>query len=148
MKKPATIFDHIANITYKKVPWENLSELDQKSFSPYLINRWLSMNIGLIEIIDLFQQYTIGPLSRKHVYQLYYDILPAKKMFSKYIKGNKVDKYKPELVEFVRRTHMVSKREANQYLDIFLKDKIGIEFLKDLLKKYGKSDKEIKGILK
>ena len=43
---------------------------------------------------------------------------------------------------------MVSKREANQYLDIFLKDKIGIEFLKDLLKKYGKSDKEIKGILK
>ena len=89
MKKPATIFDHIANITYKKVPWENLSELDQKSFSPYLINRWLSMNIGLIEIIDLFQQYTIGPLSRKHVYQLYYDILPAKKMFSKYIKGNK-----------------------------------------------------------
>ena len=146
--KTATIFDHLANITWKKTNWNTLDEPSQKSFSPYLINRWLSMNPNLIEIVDMFQQYTIGPLSKKHVYQLYYDILPAKKMFSKYIKGNKVDKYKPELVEFVRRTHMVSKREANQYLDVFLKDKLGMEFLKDLLKKYGKSDKEIKGILK
>ncbi|MAH43454.1 hypothetical protein CL614_07115 [archaeon] len=149
MRKPATIFDHIANITYKKVPWDKLSDLDQKSFQPYIINRWLSMNMGLIEIINLFQQYTIGPLSKKHVYQLYYDILPAKKMFSKYIKGHKVDKYKPELVEFIRRTHMISKREANQYLDMFFTSgNKGKEFLKDLLKLYGKSDKEIKGILK
>ena len=55
MGKPATIFDHLANITHKKVPWEKLSDLDQKSFSPYLINRWLSMNMGLIEIIDFTQ---------------------------------------------------------------------------------------------
>lgn len=148
VKKAATIFDHLAGLTYKKIPWNKLSDLDQKSFSPYLINRWLSMNPDLIEIIDMFQQYTIGPLSKKHVYQLYYDLLPKKKMFSKYIKGNKVNKYNPELVEFIRRTHMISKREVNQYLDVFLKDASGINFLKDLLRKYGKSDKEIKGILK
>ena len=83
--KPATIFDHLANITWKKKPWSELSELDQKSFSPYLINRWLSMNPDLIEIVDMFQQYTIGPLSKKHVYQLYLDFLPKAKMFAKYI---------------------------------------------------------------
>ena len=66
--KPATIFDHIANITWKKRSWSSMSELDQKSFSPYLINRWLSMNPDLIEIVDMFQQYTIGPLNKKHVY--------------------------------------------------------------------------------
>ena len=45
------------------------------------------MHPDLIEIVDMFQQYTIGPLSKKHVYQLYHDILPKKKMYAKYIKG-------------------------------------------------------------
>ena len=73
VKKPATIFDHLGNITWKKTPWDTLDEASQKSFSPYLINRWLSMNPDYIEIVDMFQQYTIGPLSKKHVYQLYFD---------------------------------------------------------------------------
>ena len=74
--KPATLFDHLANITWKKKPWSELSETDQKSFSPYLINRWLSMNINYIELVDMFQQYTIGPLNKKHVYELYFDFMP------------------------------------------------------------------------
>ena len=74
-KKPATLFDHLANITWKKKPWSELTETDQKSFSPYLINRWLSMNMNYIELVDMFQQYTIGPLKKKHVYQLYFDFL-------------------------------------------------------------------------
>ena len=32
INKPATIFDHLANITWKKKPWSTLTELDQKSF--------------------------------------------------------------------------------------------------------------------
>ena len=87
--KPATIFDHLANITWKKKMWSDLSEPDQKSFSPYLINRWLSMNPDLIEIIDMFQQYTIGPLNKKHVYQLYYEILPKQKIFTKYVRAKR-----------------------------------------------------------
>ena len=65
--KPATLFDHLANITWKKKPWSELSESDQKSFTPYLINRWLSMNPDYIEIVDMFQQYTIGPLNKKGI---------------------------------------------------------------------------------
>ena len=93
INKPATIFDHLANITWKKTEWNKLDEASQKSFSPYLINRWLSMNPDLIEIVDMFQQYTIGPLIKKHVYQLYLDFLPKAKMFARYIKGKKQDKY-------------------------------------------------------
>ena len=63
--KPATIFDHLANITWKKKDWNSISELDQKSFSPYLINRWLSMNPDLIEIVDMFQQ--VKHLSKEEV---------------------------------------------------------------------------------
>jgi hypothetical protein len=148
MKKPATIFDHLANITNKKTPWSTLTEQDRKSFSPYLINRWLSMHPELIEIIDMFQQYTIGPLSKKHVYQLYHDILPKQKMYAKYIKGKKMNKYNPELVKFLTDHLQSSKVEAEEYISLLMRDKFGRDRLVELLKKYGHTDKEIKKLLK
>ena len=148
MKKPATIFDHLANLTNKKTPWSELSDLDRKSFSPYLINRWLSMNPDLITFVDMFQQYTIGPLSKKHVYQLYHDILPKKKMFAKYIKGKKVDKYNPELVKFLAGHLYTSKSEAEDYISLLMRNELGQQRLVTLLKQYGNTDKEIKKLLK
>ena len=141
--KPATLFDHLANITWKKKPWSELSETDQKSFSPYLINRWLSMNINYIELVDMFQQYTIGPLNKKHVYQLYFDFLPKQKSFNKYIKGKKQDKYNKELVKLIADHYQVAKIEAEEYISLLEQTEIS-----SLLKKYGKTDKEIKGLLK
>jgi hypothetical protein len=143
VKKPATIFDHLGNITWKKTPWDTLDEASQKSFSPYLINRWLSMNPDYIEIVDMFQQYTIGPLSKKHVYQLYFDFLPKQKSFNKYIKGKKSDKYNKDLVKFIANHYEVRKDEAEVYISILGKDEI-----LPLLKKYGKSEKEAKSLLK
>ena len=143
MKKPATIFDHLANITWKKTPWEKLDEASQKTFSPYLINRWLSMNMDYIEIVDMFQQYTIGPLSKKHVYQLYFDFLPKQKSFNKYIKGKKQDKYNKDLVKLIADHYQVAKIEAEEYIGLLGKDNLSL-----ILKKYGKADKEIKGLLK
>ena len=148
MKKPATIFDHIAHLTHRKKPWEKLSEADQKSFTPYIINRWLSMHPDLIETIDLFQQYTIGPLSKKHVYQLYYDILPKANVRAKYIKGKKVDKYNKELVKFIASYYEVNSQEAKEYIDLFKYTNSGMNHLNELLKMYGKTEKEIKKLLK
>ena len=143
MKKPATIFDHLANITWKKTPWSKLDEASQKTFSPYLINRWLSMNMDYIEIVDMFQQYTIGPLSKKHVYQLYFDFLPKQKSFNKYIKGKKQDKYNKELVKLIADHFQTARSEAEEYIGLLEKEQIS-----SILKKYGKNEKEIKGLLK
>jgi len=147
-KKVATIFDHIANLTYKKKSWDKLTELDQKSFTPYIVNRWLSMHPDLIETIDLFQQYTIGPLSKKHVYQLYYDILPNVNVRSKYIKGKKVDKYNKELVKLITSHYEVNSHEAKDYIDLFKRTNGGITHLNELMKMYGIPEKEIKKLLK
>ena len=141
--KPATLFDHLANITWKKKPWSELSETDQKSFSPYLINRWLSMNINYIELVDMFQQYTIGPLSKKHVYQLYFDFLPKQKSFNKYIKGKKQDKYNKDLVKLIADHYQIARIEAEEYISLLNETEIS-----SLLRKYGKTDKEIKGLIK
>ena len=148
MKKPATIFDHINHLTDKKKPWEDLSEADQKSFSPYIINRWLSMHMDIIELVDIFQQYTIGPLSKKHVYQLYYDILPKANVRAKYIKGKKADKYNKELVKFVKDHYETSIREAEGMIDILILTNEGLQSLVDAMKIYGKTEKEIKKLLK
>ena len=148
MKKPATIFDHIAGITHKKKPWDKLSEADQKSFSPYIINRWLSMHPDLIETIDLLQRYTIGPLSKKHVYQLYYDILPNANVRAKYIKGKKMNKFNKDLVKFVKDHYEISSQEAEEYVGIFIRTNSGIQNLIDIMKTYGKTEKEIKKLLK
>ena len=148
MKKPATIFDHINHLTHKKKPWEDLSEADQKSFSPYIINRWLSMHMDIIELVDIFQQYTIGPLSKKHVYQLYYDILPKANVRAKYIKGKKADKYNSDLVTFVKGHYETSRSEAEDMIDILILTNEGIQSLIDVMKMYGKTEKEIKKLLK
>ena len=101
------------------------------------------MNMDYIELVDMFQQYTIGPLSKKHVYQLYLDFLPKAKMFAKYIKGKKMNKYNKSLVTIVANHYQVSRIEAESYIDLLEQDEII-----DLLQKYGKQEKEIKGLLK
>ena len=143
MAKTLTIFDHLANLTHKKVPWDKLTEMDQKSFAPYIINRWLSMNPDYIELVDMLQQYTIGLLDKKHVYQLYYELLPKRKTFSKYIKGKKVNKYQPELVKFICDRFWVNKQEAADYIELLPKDELISE-----LKRYGNDDANIKRLLK
>ena len=146
-KKAATIFDHLSNITDKKKDWNQLTEADQKSFAPYIINRWLSMHYDLIEIVDMFQQYTIGPLDRKHVYQLYHDILPAGKFRAKYIKGKTVKKFEPELIKFMAGHFQLSERETEEYLTLWNMNPVGKARIQEILRQYGKTDKEIKKLL-
>ena len=147
MEKDFTIFDHIGNITDKKLPIEKYSEKNLKSWSSYLINRWLSMNMELIEIVNEFQKYTIGILSSKETYQLYYDILPKKKFYSKYVKGKKQDKFNKELVEIFSMHYKCGKDEAIEYLDI-LTVTGKLSDIERIIKLYGKSDKEVKSLLK
>lgn len=144
--KKATIFDHLSYITDKKVIWDTLSEADKKAFVPYLINRWLSMNMDFVEIVNELQKYTIGQLSAAETYKLYFDILPKQKQFNKYIKGKKADKFNVELVELISNHFLVSKSEAKDYIEMYIDSNIAE--LKDIIKMYGKSDKEIEKLFK
>jgi len=144
--KAKTLFDHLSGITDKKVKWDSLSELDRKSFSPYMVNRFLSMNMDFIELVNELQRYTIGQISNEETYKLYYDILPKQKQFNKYIKGKKADKYNPALVELLSQHFLVSEKEAIEYLDIY--SNTSLDPVKEIIKKYGKTDKEVTKLLK
>ena len=144
--KARNIFEHISGITDKKTPWDVLSDSDKKSFTPYIINRWLSMNMDFIELVNELQRYTIGQVSPEETYKLYYDILPKQKQFNKYIKGKKADKYNPALVELLSKHFLVSEKEAMEYIDIY--QETSLNTLKEIIKKYGKTDKEVEKLLK
>jgi hypothetical protein len=144
--KARNIFEHISGITDKKTPWDVLSDADKKSFTPYIINRWLSMNIDFIELVNELQRYTIGGVSAEETYKLYYDILPKQKQFNKYIKGKKADKYNPALVELLSMHFLVSEKEAMEYIDMY--QETSLNTLKEIIKKYGKTDNEVNKLLK
>lgn len=142
-KKAKTIFQHLSGIKEKKESWESLSDMDKKSFTPFMINRWLSMNLDLLPIVNELQKYTIGTLSARDTYKLYLDFLPKRKTFDKYINSKKTSKYGKDVLSYLSDWYGVSQREVADYLDILSKDEIiGI------LMKYGLTDKEAKKLLK
>ena len=149
--KPRTLFDHIKQITEKKAPkgyWESLSESEQKSFSTYLVNRYLSMNMNWVDFVNSLQKYTIGLLKPKEVYHIYEEFIPQGKVYLKWIKGKANKKYNDKLVDYVKQYYEVSSVEAKDYIDILRKDEKGVESLTNIVKTYGVDEKELKRVMK
>tara|TARA_R110000803_G_scaffold198572_1_gene262353 strand:- start:91 stop:531 length:441 start_codon:yes stop_codon:yes gene_type:complete len=142
-KKAKTIFEHLSGVKEKKVAWDSLSDMDKKSFSPFIINRWLSMNMELLELVNELQPYTIGQLTTRDVYKLYLDVLPKKKTFDKYVKSKGSSKFNENTLKYLSLYYGVSHREVKDYLEILSKDEV-IE----IIQKYGVDKKEIKKWLK
>ena len=138
-----TIFDWINQILVKKKHWNDFTVDEQKKFSPFIINRWLSMEPEFIEIVNYFQKLAIGTLEPREVYKWYCEILPKGKRFNKYIKGKKDKKYDSELISLLTHHFECSKVEVKQHLKLI--DKIE---LKEILEKYGKDKKTIKRLCK
>ena len=138
-----TIFDWINQILVKKTHWNEFTEDEQKKFSPFIINRWLSMDKDFLEIVNFFQKYSIGTLEPREVYKWYCDMLPKGKRFNKYIKGKKDKKYNTELIDIMVMHFECSKSQVKDYLELINKDE-----LVEILQKYGMNEKTIKRLLK
>ena len=138
-----TIFNWINEILVSKKHWNEFTEDEQKKFSPFIINRWLSMDNEFLEIVNFFQKYSIGTLEPREVYKWYCDMLPKGKRFNKYIKGKKDKKYNTELIDIMVRHFECSKSQVKDYLDLIAKDE-----LIEILEKYGMNEKTIKRLLK
>tara|TARA_R110000803_G_C11859157_1_gene306919 strand:- start:152 stop:592 length:441 start_codon:yes stop_codon:yes gene_type:complete len=146
VSKPKTIFTILADLTINKTDPSTYTDSDWKAYNVYMVNKWLSMNSDVTEIINFTQKYY--SLDRKVHYKMLSDILPRQKIFSKYIKGKKLDKYTAELVSLISKHYEVSKAEAKNYIDIFKYTDNGITSLTKIIEQYGKTKKEIKKLLK
>ena len=142
-RKKYSIFDFLKNLTIDKVPWSKYSEYEQKDFSGFMAQLWLSMNYDLIEFVNSLQPY-LSQLDKENFYKLYYNILPQENIYISFVKGKKTEKIDPALILLLSSYFEISKDQAEEYVMLFNKTDEGKESLKVILQRYGKTDKEIK----
>ena len=141
--KTKSLFDHITHITQKQTKnyWDDLNDADRKTWSNYMIHRFLSMKMDYVEVVNELQRYNLKP---KELYKLYTNILPKKKEWLRYVKGKKTMKYQKWLLELVAKYYESSINEAHDYLEIYYSTEQGKAELKSILQKFGIEPKEIK----
>ena len=112
-------FDHIKNLHTKKRRWDDFNDEEKKSFNVFIINKGLSMNPDYLGIVNMVQNFTglNQVISPKEVFNIYFNLLPNKFKFYKWIKGEKTKKDK-EKAECLAMYYKVSIREAYDYLKI------------------------------
>ncbi|MBF93358.1 MAG: hypothetical protein CMB78_06250 [Euryarchaeota archaeon] len=138
-----TIIDWINQVLVHKKSWDSFDESEQKTFSPYILNRFLSMDKEFIEVVNYFQRYSIGFLENREIYNFYCHLLPKGKRFNKYIKAKKEKKYKEWLIDIVRNHYEISKKDTIECLSLISKEDLIL-----LLEKYGVEDKKIREVTK
>ena len=134
------IFDWLNQITYEKQPWNSFTEEDKKSFEPYMIHRFLSMNPDYIEFVNLIQTFPYS--DKEKIYNIYLYMIPKKNMFHKYIKSSKKKKQE-SLLKHIANYFECSFGEAEEYIDILRETGV-----KSILTKLGIEEKEQKKLLK
>ena len=140
--KRKNLFDHINAITSQQHSnyWDEITDEDKKSWSNYMVNRFLSMKMEWVEFVNEVQKY---PLKPKELYKVYTDILPKKRQWLKYIKGDKEMKYPKWVYEIVAKHLQISLREASDAVDMYELSHGGQAELIDILLKYGRTNQEI-----
>lgn len=143
--KPKTLFDHIKAITQfqDKKYWDKLEESDKKTWSNYMILRFLSMEPDWVETIADLQPY-LQEVPPKAMYLSLIDFIPKSRAFLKYMKPKGADKYEGWLVDLVATNYETSKKSAEEYLKILYSTKSGKERIKELCEEYGTETKLIK----
>ena len=141
--KKKSLFDHITQITSVQNPnyWDEISDEDKKSWSNYMVNRFLSMKTDWIELVNELQKYNLKP---KELYKLYTNILPKGKQWLKYTKGRNIMSPPNWLINIVVNHEQISKKEAVEYIDLLMLTEGGMLELGELSRKWGVEETKIK----
>ena len=136
--KSKSLFDHLNQITkvQNQLYWDNLTESDKKTWSNYMINRFLSMKMEWTDFVNEIQKLK---LDSKQLYVVYSNTLPKGRQFLKYIKKKKQTIYNTQVVQKVSEYFEISQSESEEYLNLLSKEQI-----RELVSKYGYTDKELK----
>ena len=135
------LFDHIKQITNVQNPmyWDTLTESDKKTWSNYMIHRFISMKSDWIEVANEIQRY--WELKPKTIYQFYTNILPRGRTFLRYTKSKKKSKIEKWAIDILCDYFQESSHNVEKTLDI-----MGKNVVYSIISKYGVDDKKLKKI--
>jgi hypothetical protein len=138
--KSKSLFDHIKHITGVQDPeyWSTLSDGDKKTWSSWMVNRFLSMIPEYADTINSVQHLSSG-IDPKHYYQVLIAVIPGRQVFCQYIKGKK-SLFTGTTMEFLASHYGCSTREIRDVLPI-----LTIDDVKSIYRLYGieVKDKEL-----
>jgi hypothetical protein len=138
--KQFNIIDFIKAIIDTKPSWDSFTPEQQKLFNSFMINKFLSMNVKYIDIVNYVQGLNIK--ESKKLYEVYCFMIPqSKNTYSPFIKST--NKTKPEAAKYIAEYFECSLNEAEEYIALTGKD-----FVEDILLKKGIDEKEIKKLIK
>jgi hypothetical protein len=139
-KQVKDLWGWLNEITLYKTPVENISEESWEKWNSYMINRYVSMDIRYVELVNYIQ--TIPYDNKQQLYNIYREMIPKAKTFFKYLKTNRKKK-NTEVIEYIAEYFQCSLGEAEEYLDI-LRETGARRVLYDM----GVNDKEADKLLK
>ena len=141
--KPKGLFDHLRHLREVQDPnyFDTLSDVDKKSWSNYMVCRFLSMQPEILDVVNDVQSYAV--LSPEQFYKICLLFVPLGRSFHPYVKGKKDGKWKPELVELLRKHYQESERNVMIYLELLTEEELQI-----IAEKYGFSEKEVTKLIK
>jgi hypothetical protein len=134
--------DHILQITQTKDIdyYDNLSDEERKSFSPWLIIKYLSFSIDLIPVLGEYLP-RLNSLRPGELYKVLIEIIPKGNYSFKSIKRKSIKPvYNTSIIELLIKEYQCSKLQGEEYYDIL--DEIGEleKTVKELRVKYGLND--------
>ena len=140
--KKKSLFDHIKEITsvQKSDYWEKISEEDKKTWSNYMVHRFLSMKKEWVELVNELQKYNLKP---KDLYKLYTNVLPKGKQWLRYTKGRNQMEHPQWLINLVAVHMKSSKKEAYDAVEMYMLTEGGMLELGEICRKYGVEPKKI-----
>jgi hypothetical protein len=140
--KKKNLFQHLNQVTtsQKLNYWDTLSVEDKKTWSNYMIHRFLSMKMEWVEVVNELQKYN---LESKDLYKLYINILPKSRQYLKYIKGRNQMDYPNWLINIVANHEECSKREAYDMIEMYMLTEGGMLELGQLCQKWGVEPEKI-----
>ena len=140
--KKKNLFQHLNQVTTIQKPnyWDTLSVEDKKTWSNYMIHRFLSMKMEWVEVVNELQKYN---LESKDLYKLYINILPKSRQYLKYVKGRNQMDYPNWLINIVANHEECSKREAYDMIEMYMLTEGGMLELGQLCQKWGVEPEKI-----
>ena len=141
--KSKGIFDHINEVRFGKRPdyFDGLTDADKKTWSSFMVCRFLSMDQSLTETIQDLQQY-YQLLTPERFYRVLATYIPATKSYSAYVKS-KTDKMDKSLLQILSLYFQDSVKNVEEYAHLLSTDDI-----RNIVKKYGYTDKQIDDMFK
>jgi hypothetical protein len=127
-KQVNNIFEWLDEIMLYKSDPPSFSDESWDNWSTYMVNRYLSMNINYIDLVNYVQK--INPQNKQQIYP-FTEKIPKKKLWLKYIKNENKKNYK-EISNYIAEYFKCSLREADEHIYILRKSGV-----KDILCEVG-----------